>query len=54
MYNSTNSTDFELHASEETELVFKILQLAGIAMESMDLYQVAAQEEIRNTQQEKI
>ena len=54
MYNSSNSTDFELHESEETELVFKILQLAGIAMESMDLYQVAAQEEIRNIQQEKI
>ena len=53
MYNSSNSTDFELHESEETELVFKILQLAGIAMESMDLYQVAAQEEIRNIQQEK-
>jgi len=54
MYNSSNSTDFELHESEETELVFKILQLAGIAMESMDLYQVAAQEEVRNIQQEKI
>ena len=54
MYNSSNSTDFELHESEETELVFKILQLAGIAIESMDLYQVAAQEEIRNIQQEKI
>ncbi len=54
MYNSANSVDFELHASEETELVFKILQLAGIAMESMDLYQVAAQEELRNIQQEKI
>ena len=53
MYNSSNSTGFELHESEETELVFKILQLAGIAMESMDLYQVAAQEEIRNIQQEK-
>jgi len=54
MYNSSNSTDFELHESEETELVFKILQLAGIAIESMDLYQVAAQEEVRNIQQEKI
>jgi|11BtaG_2_1085332.scaffolds.fasta_scaffold23511_2 hypothetical protein len=54
MYNSANSVDFELHASEETELVFKILQLAGIAIESMDLYQVAAQEEVRNIQQEKI
>ena len=53
MYNSTNSVDFELHASEETELVFKILQLAGISIESMELYQVAAQEEVRNIQQEK-
>jgi len=54
MYNSANSVNFELHASEETELVFKILQLAGIAIESIDLYQVAAQEEVRNIQQEKI
>ena len=37
MYNSANSVDFELHASEETELVLKILQLAGIAIESMEL-----------------
>ena len=53
MYNATNSTDFTLHASEEAELVFKILQLVGISIEATDLYQVAAQEEMKDNQQEK-
>jgi hypothetical protein len=52
-YNSTTSTDFPLHASEETELVMKILELAGISTKELQVYQIAAQEEARNTQQEK-
>ena len=52
-YNSTTSTDFPLHASEETELVMKILELAGISTRELQVYQIAAQEEARNTQQEK-
>lgn len=53
LYNSSTSTDFELHPSEETELVIKILELAGISTRELQLYQVAASEEIKNTQQEK-
>ena len=45
--------DFELHASEETELVIKILELAGISTRELQVYQIAAQEEAKNTQQEK-
>ena len=54
MYNSANSVDFELHPSEENNLILKILQLAGVSIESIELYQVASQEEIKNIQQEKI
>mgnify|MGYP003112151049 FL=1 len=52
LYDSTTSDDFELHKSEENNLIFKILQLAGITID-INLYQVAAQEEIKNIQQEK-
>jgi len=53
LYNSTNTTDFELHASEEPKLVIKILELAGIVIKDPALIQVANQEEIETTQQEK-
>ena len=52
-YNSTLSVNFPLHESEETELVMKILELAGISTRELLVYQIAAQEEARNTQQEK-
>lgn len=52
-YNSTLSINFPLHESEETELVMKILELAGISTRELQVYQIAAQEEARNTQQEK-
>lgn len=52
-YNSTNATDFELHISEETELVFKILQLAGLSIKELQVYQLGNQMEGQNTQQEK-
>jgi len=54
MYNSANSIDFELHPSEENNLILKILQLAGVSIENIQLYQIASQEEIKNIQQEKI
>ena len=52
-YNATNSINFELHPSEENNLVNKILQLAGIVTRDTNLYQIAAQEEIKDIQQEK-
>ena len=45
--------DFELHPSEEKNLVTKILQLAGVAIKDYNVVQVAAQEELKSIQQEK-
>ena len=54
LYNDNISVDFELHASEESELVYKILMLSGIAIKKPELTQVAAQVEGSKEQQEKI
>jgi hypothetical protein len=53
LYDSTNSDNFELHASEETKLVIKILGLSGITLKDPALYQIATAEDNKNTQQEK-
>ena len=53
LYNASRSTNFQLHESEETELVFKILESAGIIINKPGLAQVAAQEDIKKIQQEK-
>jgi hypothetical protein len=53
LYNATNSVNFELHPSEETELVVKILELSGLLIKDYNVYQSAVGEEVRNTQQEK-
>ena len=53
LYNSGNSIHFELHESEETELVLKILQLSGVAIKDFNLTQAASQTEATITQQEK-
>ena len=53
LYNATNTTDFELHASEETKLVIKILELAGIVIKDPNLYQLVDKEETETLQQEK-
>jgi len=52
LYNSASSTDFELHASEETSLVYRILALAGISLGG-ELYSLGTQEEMKLQQQEK-
>jgi len=44
---------FELHDSEETELVMKILELAGIAIKQIDIANFAGSEEIKKIQLEK-
>jgi len=53
LYNSSTSTDFELHPSEETSLVNEILELAGIMMEKPGLINIANAEEDKKVQQEK-
>ena len=55
LYNSsaTDHQDFELHPSDQVELVIKILQLAGVTIKDYNLVQAAAQEEVKSIQQEK-
>ena len=53
LYNSTDSINFELHASEEPNLVLNILKLAAISMKDTNLYQMASAEETKDIQQEK-
>ena len=48
-----SGVDFELHDSEETKLVIKILGLAGITLKDPGLYQIAGAEDNKNIQQEK-
>ena len=53
LYDAVHSVNFELHAAEETELVIKILELSGILIKDLNLYQVMNQEEQETIQQEK-
>ena len=46
-------SDFDLHSSEENNLVIKILQLAGISIKDGGLVQASSQEEMKKIQQEK-
>jgi hypothetical protein len=45
MYDNTMTVNFELHPSEENELVYKILELAGITLNKPGLVQIATSEE---------
>lgn len=53
LYDASNSVDFELHPADEADLVIKILELAGILIKDLNLYQVMNQEEQETIQQEK-
>jgi len=55
LYNpsAVDHLDFQLHSSEESNLVLKILQLAGIAIKDFNLLQAASQEEVKSIQLEK-
>ena len=53
LYSAAASTDFNLHRSEETNLVIKILELAGITINKPGLVQIAANEEQQNEAQTK-
>ena len=55
LYNSTaaDAQNFELHASEETELVYKILELAGVTLNKPGLVQLVGTEDTQKQQQEK-
>ena len=55
IYNSSASDaqNFEVHQSEESNLVYTILKLAGISIEDPALYNQASREEAADIQQEK-
>jgi len=53
LYEPDNSKNFELHASEENNLVIKILALSGITIKDPSIYQMATAEDNKNIQQEK-
>ena len=53
LYDANTSVNFELHPSEEVELVVKILELSGILIKDLNLYQVFDKEEQETIQQEK-
>ena len=53
LYNSQTSTNFDLHQSEESELVYRILVLFGINLKDPQLGQTAASLEASKVQQEK-
>ena len=53
LYNVSSSIDFELHPAEESELVYRILAFAGIAIEKPQLSQMAVSMAGAQIQQEK-
>jgi len=53
MYNPSSKVDFELHPAEETELVYKILKYAGVAMKKEDVAKMGQALESLQIQQEK-
>ena len=50
LYNDNIAIDFELHSSEETELVYKILKLAGTNLKAQEVVQVGQTLEQTNKQ----
>jgi len=53
MYDSSNTTHFELHVSEENELIYKILKFAGLSLSRDDLAKGGQGLESMQVQQEK-
>jgi len=53
LYDATTSVNFQLHDSEETELVVKILEFAGLVVKDIQMYQIADGMEMQTVQQEK-
>mgnify|MGYP003122996542 CR=1 FL=1 len=53
-YSSSLSTDFEIHESDETDLVIKILAYTGVIIKDPTVIQVAAQKEINDFNQDNV
>jgi hypothetical protein len=52
-HSAEDRSDFELHESEEPELVNKILALSGIGLKDYNVVQTATQKELSQNQQQK-
>jgi hypothetical protein len=53
LYNANNSIDFELHESEEAQLVIKILAYSGVIVRQLEVTEVAEAKENKILTQEK-
>ena len=53
LYDSSNSTNFELHDSEEASLVIKVLLYAGLSIREGEIAQLAEAKDTKKIQQEK-
>lgn len=53
LYNANNSINFELHESDETSLVIKILSYSGIIIRQLEVTEVAEAKENKTVTQEK-
>ena len=51
--DAADKQDFELHESEHSNLVIRILKLAGVSIKDYNLAQAANQEEVKTIQQQK-
>lgn len=52
-YNAGASTDFELDPSEETDVIIRILSLAGLEVKDLSVYEVGRNEDLQEQQLEK-
>ena len=53
LYNAGHPKDYELHDSEETNLVLKILLYAGVSIKDPNIAQLADAKETKKITQEK-
>jgi len=53
VYSSSLSTNFELHQSEQTELVIRILEYAGVVIRDTQIIQMASQKVQQDNMNEK-
>jgi hypothetical protein len=53
VFNAKTSQSFELHASEQTELILKILLYAGVVVKDPQIIQVAAQQVAQENQNQQ-
>ena len=54
IYDSASSVDFQIHQSDETDLVTKILAYSGVIIKDPTVIQVAAQKEVNDFNQDNV